>query len=89
MIFCDSVHVVIGGDWPAYFCILVYHSARVCWAKMDSGGKCDGNVITRGESLIAEQVKENDSNHASVGVKSLNFLSKQPIIRDLSNIKQL
>lgn len=52
-------------------------------------GKCDGSVITRGESLIAEQVKENDSNHASVGVNSLNFLSKQPIIRDLSNIKQL
>lgn len=50
-------------------------------------GKCDGNVISRAESLIAEQVK--DSSRARVGVNSLNFLSKQPIIRDLSNIKQL
>ena len=65
----------------------MYHSALVCWAKMDSGGKCDRNVISRAESLIAEQVK--DSNRARVGVNSLNFLSKQPIIRDLSNIKQL
>ena len=64
----------------------MYHSALV-WAKMDSGGKCDGNVISRAESLIAEQVK--DSNRARVGVNSLNFLSKQPIVRDLSNIKQL
>ena len=54
---------------------------------LDLGGQCDDNVIIRQESLLAEQVR--DGSRASVGLESLNTLSRKPIIRDLSDIDYL
>lgn len=50
-------------------------------------GQCDDNVIIRQESLLAEQAR--DVSKASVGLESLNTLSRKPIIRDLSDIDHL
>jgi hypothetical protein len=54
---------------------------------LDLGGQCDDNVIIRQESLLAEQAR--DVSKASVGLESLNTLSRKPIIRDLSDIDHL
>ena len=54
---------------------------------LDLGGQCDDNVIIRQESLLAEQAR--DFSKASVGLDSLNTLSRKPIIRDLSDIDHL
>eukprot|EP00438_Fugacium_kawagutii_P007918 Skav203700 [mRNA] locus=scaffold259:302693:303709:+ [translate_table: standard] len=51
-------------------------------------GQCKDNTIVRSESLLSEQVQQG-SHTIRVGLDSLNSLSKEPIIRDLSHIDHL
>lgn len=48
-------------------------------------GQCKGDEIVRSQSLIAAS----KDSRAQVGIKSLNFLAHEPIVRNLTGVKFL
>lgn len=51
-------------------------------------GQCKGMKIVRSQSLIAEAAKGGaESGRAKIGLASLNYLSHQPVVRNLTGVK--